>query len=456
MRKISYKLGLMQISLFIILMVTIGHVFDTIYVHFYVDHIENELYFRGLSHANVLAEYFNQQTLHHVAMMEGGVETAVVVVNAKGNVLISSNCVIADQKKYLKPITAIHSTKKFEETDWKTHPYIVTKSPIIKKDEIVGTVIMFSSTIPIRQEVNEIHLAITIFAISAIMISSFIILLFSKQITQPLIKIRKVSQQIAKGNYCVQLPLKGNDEITDLTTAINSMASELHRYETSRNEFLSNISHELKTPLMYIKGYADLLIQDRIRDPEERINYLTIISEETLRVQHLVKDLFDLTKYRDGKILLTKKKINMVTFINEIVYRAQYEMERKGITCQFNSNIDEISGMIDPERLEQVLMNLLENARVYTAENGEITVSVCEGSTSITIKIEDNGIGIPEEELSRIWERFYRVEKSRSRNYGGTGLGLPIAKEIIELHGGHIEVSSVENQGTVFSIHLPI
>jgi two-component system, OmpR family, sensor histidine kinase BaeS len=446
----------MLISLFIILMVTIGHVFDTIYVHFYVEHIEDELYFRGLSHANVLAEYLDQQTLHHVTMMEEGAETAVVVVNSKGDILISSNCVVADQKKYLQPITTIHSTKKFEESDWKTHPYIVTKSPIIKNDEILGTVIMFSPTTPIRQEVNEIHLAVTIFAISAIMISSFIILLFSKQITQPLIRIKRMSQQIAKGNYCVQLPVKGNDEITDLTNAINSMASELLRYETTRNEFLSNISHELKTPLMYIKGYADLLLQDRIRNPEERNNYLTIISEETLRVQHLVKDLLDLTKYREGKIFLNKKKINIVTFIKEIVYRTQYEMEKKGITCQYNSNLQEVSCMIDPERMEQVLMNLLENAKTYTAENGEISVRVYEGSTSIIIEIEDNGIGIPEDEHLRIWERFYRVEKSRSRNYGGTGLGLPIAKEIIELHGGHIDVSSVENQGTVFRIHLPI
>ena len=446
----------MLISLFIILMVTIGHVFDTIYVHFYVEHIEDELYFRGLSHANVLAEYLDQQTLHHVAMMEEGVETAVVVVNSKGNILISSNCVVADQKKYLQPITTIHLTKKFEESDWKTHPYIVTKSPIIKNDEILGTVIMFSPTTPIQQEVNEIHLAVTIFAMSAIMISSFIILLFSKQITQPLIRIKRMSQQVAKGNYCVQLPVKGNDEITDLTNAINSMASELLRYETTRNEFLSNISHELKTPLMYIKGYADLLLQDRIRNPEERNNYLTIISEETLRVQHLVKDLMDLTKYREGKIFLNKKKINIVTFIKEIVYRTQYEMEKKRITCQFNSNLQEVSSMIDPERMEQVLMNLLENAKTYTAENGEISVRVYEGGTSIIIEIEDNGIGIPEDELPRIWERFYRVEKSRSRNYGGTGLGLPIAKEIIELHGGHIDLSSVENQGTIFRIHLPI
>jgi len=446
----------MLISLFIILMVTIGHVFDTIYVHFYVEHIEDELYFRGLSHANVLAEYLDQQTLHHVAMMEEGVETAVVVVNSKGNILISSNCVVADQKKYLQPITTIHLTKKFEESDWKTHPYIVTKSPIIKNDEILGTVIMFSPTTPIQQEVNEIHLAVTIFAMSAIMISSFIILLFSKQITQPLIRIKRMSQQVAKGNYCVQLPVKGNDEITDLTNAINSMASELLRYETTRNEFLSNISHELKTPLMYIKGYADLLLQDRIRNPEERNNYLTIISEETLRVQHLVKDLMDLTKYREGKIFLNKKKINIVTFIKKIVYRTQYEMEKKRITCQFNSNLQEVSSMIDPERMEQVLMNLLENAKTYTAENGEISVRVYEGGTSIIIEIEDNGIGIPEDELPRIWERFYRVEKSRSRNYGGTGLGLPIAKEIIELHGGHIDLSSVENQGTIFRIHLPI
>jgi signal transduction histidine kinase len=235
-------------------MVMIGHVFDTIYVQYYVGHIEDDLYYRGHSHAKVLAEYFNQQTLRHVAMMEEDVDTVVVVINQYGDVLISSDPIKSEQKKYLKPYNTPSSSKKLVESDWRNKPYLVTSSPISHEGKRLGTVVMFSPTAPIRNEVNEIHWAITIFAISTIILSSFIIIIFSKQITQPLIEVKRISQQIAKGNYHVQLPVKGRDEITDLTIAINSMARELLRYETSRNEFLSNISHELKTPLMYIYG----------------------------------------------------------------------------------------------------------------------------------------------------------------------------------------------------------
>lgn len=456
MRKISYKLGLALISLFIIPMVMIGHAFNQIYVDYYVDHIEKDLYDRGQSYANVLGEYFDQQTLHHIAMIEEKVETTLIVLNPNGNVIISSNPVKSDQKKYLNPLGANYSSKYYEETDWKTNPYIVIKLPIKKNDKLLGTVIMFSPTAPIRHEISDIHWAVIIFGISAIMISSFLIILFSKQITQPLIRIKQLSQQIAKGNYQVQLPVKGKDEITDLTIAINKMASELLRYETSRNEFLSNISHELRTPLMHIKGYADLLSQDRVRDPEVKKYFLTVISEETLRVQLLVKDLFDLTKYRDGKISLNRKKINLDLFLKDIVKRVQYQMEKKQITCQFSSNQELVMGKIDSERMEQVLINLLENARIYTPENGKIAVRLAERNSWITISIEDNGVGIPAEELPYIWERFYRVEKSRSRNFGGTGLGLPIARKIVELHGGYITVDSVEGKGTVFIIYFPV
>lgn len=456
MRKISYKLGLTLISLFIALTFLIGHVFDGLYVNFYVDHLEKDLYFRTQNQAKILAEYFDQQTLDHVAMMEAEVETSVVVINANGDVLIASKPIDFEQKKYLNPISANRSSKDFSETDWRNTPYIVTKSPIMANDKLLGTVIMFSPTAPIQHEVNEIHLAVTLFGISTIILSSFIIILFSKQITLPLIKIKQMTQQIAKGNYQVQLPVKGKDEITDLTIAINSMSNELLHYEASRNEFLSNISHELRTPLMHIKGYADLLIQDRIENPGVRKEYLEIISEETLRVQYLVKDLFDLTKYRDGKIKIHREKTDIVHFMKEIVKRIQYQMEKKQITCYISSVPEVIVCLVDPERMEQVTMNLLENAITYTPENGKILIRLFETKSAIIIEIEDNGIGITEKELPLIWERFYRVEKSRSRNYGGTGLGLPIAKEIVKLHGGDITVKSVEGEGSIFIIRLPV
>lgn len=456
MRKISHKLGLILIFLFIVLMATIGHVFDGLYVNFYVDHIKNDLFYRGQSHANVLGEHFDRQTLQHVAIMEREVETTVVVLDKNGHVLITSNPISHTQKHYLTAaVQNDQSTGNFIEENWHKNPYIVTRSPIISNHQLKGTVIMFSPTAPIRSEIGKIHWTVFFLGISTIVISSFIILLFSKQITQPLIRIQRMTEQIAKGNYHVQLPIKGKDEITDLTIAINSMSKELLRYDTSRNEFLSNISHELRTPLMYIKGYADLLKQQRIQEPADIKKYTEIISDEILRLQHLVKDLFDLARYRDGNITLKKRNIDLVNFLKEIVDMARFQIESKQITLNFNSNEEELEMMIDPERFEQVMINLLENARTYTSENGHISVKLSK-TNGITIEVQDDGIGIPKEEITYIWERFYRVEKSRSRNFGGSGLGLAITKEIVELHGGTMEVKSVEGEGTIFYIHLPI
>lgn len=315
---------------------------------------------------------------------------------------------------------------------------------------------MFSPTSPIRKEIQKIHWAVVALGFSAILISSLVIWIFSKQVTQPLIKIKQMTEQIAKGNYQVQLPVKGKDEITDLTLAINSMSKELHRYDTSRNKFLSNISHELKTPLMYIKGYADLLNQERISDPQEINDVTKIISDEITRVNHLVKDLFDLARYRDGHIELKMREINVVPYLKEIVDMMRGQIEKKNIKIEYIHESNEILALFDPERLEQVLINLLDNARTYTKENGIIKVIVSSNEKRVIIHVQDNGIGIPVDEIDYIWERFYRVEKSRSRNYGGTGLGLAISKEIIELHGGTITVESQEGKGSAFIIHLPI
>ncbi|MHA6533231.1 HAMP domain-containing sensor histidine kinase [Paenibacillus sp. BAC0078] len=255
------------------------------------------------------------------------------------------------------------------------------------------------------------------------------------------------------GELETRLNIGSNDEVGSLAMEINNLAQDLQRYRDTRQEFFANISHELRTPITYLEGYAKV-VKNRLYDnDEERDMYLDIIHQESLRLQHLVNDLFELSKMEEGKISLSLDWIDLADITGTAVRRIQLKAHEKELQlhAHIGTDIPLIYG--DGLRIEQVLINLLENAVRYT-NNGEINVHLNSDNHFIHLVVEDTGIGIPEAELALIFERFYRVEKSRSRQYGGTGLGLPIAKKLIELHGGELLVTSGNGVGTRFEIRL--
>jgi two-component system sensor histidine kinase VicK len=232
--------------------------------------------------------------------------------------------------------------------------------------------------------------------------------------------------------------------------------TEQEKLDRMRKEFVANVSHELRTPLTTIKSYTETLLDGALENKEHAIKFLKVIDSESERMTRLVKDLLQLSKLEYDSIQWNMKKISIYKIVSECVYRMNISAEQKNQMLEFNSDLDIPEIMGDRDRIEQVIVNILSNAIKYTHENGKIIINLSLKENEIIVNVTDNGIGIPKEDLPRLFERFYRVDKARSRMLGGTGLGLSIARQIVEAHKGKIKIQSEYGQGTQVFISLPV
>lgn len=230
--------------------------------------------------------------------------------------------------------------------------------------------------------------------------------------------------------------------------------TEIKKLEQVRKDFVANVSHELKTPITSIKGFTETLLDGAKEDKVALEQFLKIILEESDRLQTLILDLLELSKIEQQGYSLSIRSININQLFNEILTILNRKADEKEIGLVVAGPKNDIFIEGDYYRLKQIFINLVSNAIAYTPNGGEVNVSILEGPSYITLSIKDNGIGIAQDEIPRIFERFYRVDKARSRNSGGTGLGLAIVKHLVEAHKGKITVESEVGKGTTFSIEL--
>lgn len=230
--------------------------------------------------------------------------------------------------------------------------------------------------------------------------------------------------------------------------------SEFKRVERMRKDFVANVSHELKTPITSIRGFSETLLDAEKTSEETTQKFLSIIFEESKRIQYLIEDLLVLSTLEKDAFSINIQPIHIGTLVKEMMPIISAAAEKKNIQL---STMIETENLLeaDEEKLKQVLINLLTNAISYTPEKGHVCIRVTEKASSVCFEITDTGIGISKEYLPRIFERFYRVDKDRSRNTGGTGLGLAIVRHIVEAHDGKIEVESERGKGTTFKVNLP-
>jgi two-component system sensor histidine kinase VicK len=232
--------------------------------------------------------------------------------------------------------------------------------------------------------------------------------------------------------------------------------TEQQKLDRMRREFVANVSHELRTPITSIKSYTETLLDGALADQELAVNFLNVINSESDRMTRLVKDLLQLSRLDNEQMSWKIEKVSLKDIVKNIVSRMQLEAEKKDQKLE-SFVIGEIPDInADKDRIEQVMVNVISNALKYTPDNGNITVYIGKLINDVYVKVADTGIGIPKESLDRVFERFYRVDKARSRDLGGTGLGLSIAKEIIEAHGGTINVTSEFGKGTEVTVRLPV
>ncbi len=248
-------------------------------------------------------------------------------------------------------------------------------------------------------------------------------------------------------------PLFGSGIINGCLLVIHDI-TDIRRLEIMRRDFVANVSHELKTPLTSIKGFVETLLEGALEDKENSVNFLKIIDKHTDRLNNLINDLLDLSHIESKEIELNKESFYLAKLLNEVVMGFKSQIKKKSLDVQIQLSQD-LQINADRSQIEQVFTNLINNAIKYNKENGYIKISCEQLDSSLKFIVEDSGSGIPNKDISRIFERFYRVDKARSRELGGTGLGLSIVKHIVELHSGFIGVESTEGIGSKFWFTIP-
>jgi signal transduction histidine kinase len=285
---------------------------------------------------------------------------------------------------------------------------------------------------------------------------SFVVSYFiSRSISGPLARITAASKQMAKGNYDVYIPIKGEDEVGRLSEAFNLMAKEVSTSQRTMKDLLANVSHELKTPLTSIQGFSQAIADGVVVSDEDVKEYSRLVYEEAQRMRGLVDDLLLLSQIQSGQVSMEHKRVNLEQLLIHTMERFQFAVRDAGIQSGVSlERLPEIIG--DARRLEQVFSNLLQNAVRHTPPGGLITISgkLVQGG-HISIGVHNTGSVIPKEDLARVFERFFQVDRARTRKGGSSGLGLSIVKEIVEAHGGTVRAVSSEERGTEFIIVLP-
>jgi two-component system OmpR family sensor kinase len=301
--------------------------------------------------------------------------------------------------------------------------------------------------------------------LAAFVISILLAYVIARSIAKPLQRITLATEKIARGDYDQQLNITSPDEVRRLATSFNVMAQEVKASRQAQRDFVANVSHELKTPLTSIQGFSQAILDGTARDGEAQRHAAQIINDEAERMARLVNELLDLAKMDAGQIVMAQEPVDMGQLLRGCVEKLTPQAGQGAVELQLDlESLPPLSG--DNDRLAQVFTNLIDNALKHMPQGGRVTVAAREvmGSPSrkgakavprIEVSVADTGSGIPSEDLSRIFERFYQVDKSRRREDKGAGLGLAIAKEIVQAHGGQIKAESVVGVGTKFTVTLP-
>ncbi len=294
---------------------------------------------------------------------------------------------------------------------------------------------------------------IRIFAV-IVLAALILALVLSSVLTKPITDLSRTMRKMGKGDLSVRAPVRGSGELRELAENYNTMAAQLERQDKTRNQFVSNASHELRTPLTTMKIMLETVMYEPEMPQDLRMEFMQDMNHEIDRLTGIVTDLLTLTRMDNGNEQLQKEMVDMSAMTSETIRLLTPAAEKRHL--QLAGDVE--PGLIlegDRSKLNQILYNLTDNAIKYTPDNGHIHVSLKADEDSLVWRVRDDGVGIPQEDQNHIFERFYRVDKARSRETGGTGLGLSIVKQLVTMHGGTIDVISESGKGAEFVVTLP-
>ena len=296
-----------------------------------------------------------------------------------------------------------------------------------------------------------------------LLIAALMSLLLAKTLVTPIQELTLAAKRVANGDFDHKPENHAKDEIGVLTQTFNDMAGTLEetldnlkKSEQMRKEFVANVSHELRTPITSVKSYSETLLEDPDMPPAMQQKFLNVIVNESDRMTNLVQDLLTLSRFDAGSIEFSFTRFRFEKSLQDVYSAMVMEAQKHGhtFTLDIQTDLPEIVG--DRGRIEQVLINMVSNAIKYTKDGGVITMTAGQTGNHVWCTVRDNGVGIPAQDVDRVFERFYRVDKARSRESGGTGLGLSIANEIVMRHGGKLSLESDLGKGTAITMTLPV
>ncbi|KGX87526.1 sensor histidine kinase [Pontibacillus litoralis] len=431
-----------------------------LYEKFYVENQKEQLLQQG---EDLVAEYYtshggdsfytrlywtNENSIAEVVYIENAedLQSGVTIQDEKYDTIINEE----ERQKLLnnESVVSVHRFPSFESN------MLAVLLPIFHQEQLSSVVLLY---MPL-QDVYEPFESLRLILFGALMLLILCIIWIGKELTDrlidPLLQMKNISHKMAQGDFTQRIHVYSYDEVGALSESFNQLAYSLEMVDEQRREFLQNVSHELRTPLSYIRGYTEAILDGVVKDEEEEKRYIAIIHREVDRLNRLVNDLLDLAQLEGDSYPMKAEPIPFAQLVHDVVNRFQLRAKQQYITIK--QEVDEgaiVNG--DSDRLEQVVSNVLDNALRYSDSSDTITLRVVQEGYNVLFSIEDTGCGIPEADVAKIAERFYRVDKARTRKHGGVGLGLAIVQQIVEKHNGTIKIESELGIGTKIIVTLP-
>ncbi|MCK8060693.1 MULTISPECIES: cell wall metabolism sensor histidine kinase WalK [unclassified Fusibacter] len=408
-----------------------------------------------------ISSYQNRQSLDYaesiIKSLSLRLNTRVLVVDRSGEVIVDSfddyyGASLNSIDEVVNALNGFSSAQAYNFSDIGKAIYVGV--PVYESGNVIGAILMSSSPVDIFNQIKEISENFYRLSIGAIIITAVVSFIFTDIFSTPIENLTQVVKEVALGNKNQKAKIHSRDELGNLAESFNTMITKLYHVDEMRKKFVSNVSHELRTPIASMKIIAETLSLSKPDDLLVYEDFMQDINSEMDRLNKIIDTLLNLVNLEKDELQLEYQPVVFNQLVKHTIQTIKPLAEQKDIHLTYEDT-DPINTVVDSLKIRQCLINIINNAVKYTPDGGYVHVELYANREDLVVKVKDTGIGIPEEDLPHIFDRFYRVDEARARDTGGSGLGLSIAHQIISLHQGRIEVQSQAGVGTEFFIILP-
>jgi len=465
-RSLFQKLVLIYLTITVLLTAAASYGLSRYFARYFVEQKQQQLLAQSAKINELTADYragrISGGELKQALEAIGYATNArVYVLNVRGEELsalearipagLAKRDLLHEIERILQGETIVGSKRSLRSLDT---PVVFIGTPLETGGKVHGVILLLAPLTAVEEPLSAVNRVLVRSALLIVVIALAVVFAVSRRITRPIAAMGQAAERVAAGDYSQEVAVQGSDEIAQLARSFNTMQERLRETERMRRELIADISHELRTPLTTIRGFVQAVLDGVIR-PAEQPRYLGRVLEETTRVTRLVSDLLELARIQAKAVRLETDTVNIPALLEEVADSFRLDAADKGVSLK---TVVEPGAAVraDRNRLKQVLLNLVHNAVRYTPPGGTVSLSVTSDSGGIRFSVADTGSGVPETELSRIFEKFHRLDKSRDSSTGGSGLGLAIARQLVMLHGGSISASNrTDGPGLVVSFDIP-